>query len=742
MPFNRGKQESRLKVTLLASSCLVSALAIAQPAAANPSGATVAAGQAVVSQTAQSTLVQQSSQKAVITWQNLSLASGQSLTFAQPNAQSFTLNRVLSNSTSFINGNLSANGQILIINPNGVMFGAGAQVNVGGLIASTTDIRDQDFMSGLFKFSQPSANANASIVNLGHITALDGGSVVLAGNSVSNEGVIQANLGSVVLAGAKTYTVDFYGDKLLSFAIDGGVDTLPKDANGNPVGWLVSNSGTIAAQGGQVTMTARAANQVLDHLINMSGQIQATGVSVKGGTVVLDAGDGGDIDVSGKIDASGSVGGGSVKIGSATAGTVTIENGAVISATGTGGMVETSGHDLKLGKATINAASWLIDPVDFDIDSTAAAIINTALGLGSSITISAGAAAACVPVSACSATSTATGTAGDIIVDSAIGWTGAGGALTLDAANNIVFNQSISHGGSVPANLTLITGDTAGTGTSSGGNYLFNSGSHISLASGDSLHINGQNYLLVTAANQFSGLTGTDNYALAGNLSGVTAGFSGNYSGIFVGLGNSVNLALSASGVTGAGMFGTVSGTVRDLTLDGTMAVSAVTTAGALAGVISSSGTVSNVASSVFITGTGANSTVGGLIGADQGTVSGISMLSGSGVSTGTASATIGGVVGDLSASLSYRSLAVTVNAGNSSSVIGGVAGSLDGSASLTNEVPTATASVSMTLGAGVQNVGGMIGTAFGSGIVDQANLQISLSTGDNSSFIGGVAGY
>jgi filamentous hemagglutinin family protein len=518
----------------MATSCLVSALAVAQPAAANPSGATVVAGQAAITQSAQSTLVQQQTQKAIITWQSLNLASGQNLTFAQPNAQAITLNRVLSNSGTVINGNLSANGQVWLINPNGVLFGAGAQVNVGGLLATTSDIANQDFLSGTYKFALPSVDSNASIVNQGHITALNGGSVVLAGNAVANQGVIEAQLGSVVLGGAKTYTVDFYGDKLLSFAIDGGVDTLPKDANGNPVGWAVSNSGTIAAQGGQVTMTARAANQLLDHLINMSGEIQATGVSVHNGTVVLDAGEGGDIDVSGKIDASGAQGGGSVKVGSAKAGTVTIENSAVIdvsSSQGNAGSVETSGHDLKLGSAAIDLAAplgkagkWLLDPVDFVIDSTNNAAIDAALNAGGSVTISAGASATATGVTAASGSGGST--AGDIFVNAAIGWTGSG-SLTLDAYNNISVNSSISRSGATAAGgLSLITGDTAGNGTSSNSSsdYIIGSGASITLGGTDTLSINGASYSVITAFSQVA--SSTTNYALANSIS-ATSGFAG-----------------------------------------------------------------------------------------------------------------------------------------------------------------------------------------------------------------------
>ena len=131
----------------MATSCLVSALALAQPAQANPTGGTVVSGSAsIIAQNAQSTLVQQNSQKAVITWQSLNLAAGQNLTFLQPNSSAIALNRVLSNSASVINGTLSANGQVWVINPNGVVFGQGASVNVAGLLATTSNIADADFL--------------------------------------------------------------------------------------------------------------------------------------------------------------------------------------------------------------------------------------------------------------------------------------------------------------------------------------------------------------------------------------------------------------------------------------------------------------------------------------------------------------------------------------------------------------------------------------------------------------------
>jgi filamentous hemagglutinin family protein len=356
----------------MATSCLASVLSFNAPAMAVTGGSTptVMAGQATLtgigSQTAQ---INQTTQKAIINWSALSLSAAQSLTFHQPDAQSITLNRVTGGSSSSIDGTLTANGQVWIINPNGVLFGPNASLNVAGLLATTADIQNQNFIAGAYKFDSASANPNAAIINQGRITATDGGAVLLAGTNVANQGMITAQLGSVTLAGAQTFTVDFYGDKLLSFAIDGAVATAPKDASGNPVGWLVNNSGTLSAKGGQVMMTARAASSVIDHLINMSGQIEATHVSLHNGTVILDSGEG-SIDVSGSITAQN----GSVTIGSAGANSVTLEKGAVIDATG--GQVESSGRAVSLGIASVKAASWLLDPTDFIIDSTAATAID------------------------------------------------------------------------------------------------------------------------------------------------------------------------------------------------------------------------------------------------------------------------------------------------------------------------------------------------------------------------------
>jgi len=163
---------------------------------AQPVGGVVTAGGASISSGAGSTTITQSTQNAAINWQSFSIAAGETVQFVQPNSSSVTLNRVLGSDPSSILGSLSANGKVFLVNPNGILFGKGAQVNVGGLVASTLNITDSDFMNGIYKFS---GTGNGTVLNQGAINA-DGGYVALLGANVSNEGVISARLGTIALA--------------------------------------------------------------------------------------------------------------------------------------------------------------------------------------------------------------------------------------------------------------------------------------------------------------------------------------------------------------------------------------------------------------------------------------------------------------------------------------------------------------------------------------------------------------
>jgi filamentous hemagglutinin family protein len=317
-----------VRTLLLGTSCL-SMLGLGLEAArAQPSGGSVVLGSATISDHgANLTTVTQTTGKAIINWNSFSIAAGGTVQFNQPGTSAITLNRVLGPETSAIYGNLLANGQVWLINRNGVLFGAGSKINVGGLIATTSDIADGDFASGNYAFA---GGSGAAVTNQGTIRAAKGGSVVLSGASVSNRGLIEAETGTVVLGGARAFTVDFVGDGLIKYAI--AAPTGPAD-NGQTG---VSNSGTIAAQGGHVVMTARAAADVADAVVNNTGMISATSAKMQNGEVVLDAG-GGDVNVSGTIDASGTGSGetgGSVAV---TGRNVTVADNTKIDASGDAG---------------------------------------------------------------------------------------------------------------------------------------------------------------------------------------------------------------------------------------------------------------------------------------------------------------------------------------------------------------------------------------------------------------------
>ena len=322
-------------------------------AAAQPVGASVVGGEAQVLSSGANTIVNQNSAKAIINWQDFSVRQGASVQFNQPNSAAITLNRVTGSNLSTIDGAIRANGQVWLLNPNGVLLGNNARVNVGGLLATTSDLANQDFMAGRYNFS---GGGNGEIVNNGRIRAHGGGSVVLSGPRVTNRGLISARSGHVVLAGTDTFTVDFNGDRLLSYAVGASTQT-----------GSVTNSGTVKAQGGQILMTARAASGVQDAVINNTGMAEATSAHSVNGEIILDAGESaatnaGTLNASGKD--AGETGGTVKLLGRAVA----VTDGAAIDVSGTagggtvmiGGNFQGKGSEQHaqatiIGKASINA---------------------------------------------------------------------------------------------------------------------------------------------------------------------------------------------------------------------------------------------------------------------------------------------------------------------------------------------------------------------------------------------------
>ncbi|MES2887743.1 MAG: filamentous hemagglutinin N-terminal domain-containing protein [Pseudomonadota bacterium] len=347
---------------------------------ANPTGGHVAAGSATIGNGAPGTLnVFQQSQRAVINWQGFSIAAGETVNFVQPSAGSVTLNRVLGNDPSAIFGRLNANGTVMLINPNGIVFGPTARVDVGGLVATTANIRDSDFMAGRYEFTQASPLTHAAIENHGQISIRDSGLAALVAPRVRNAGVIQARLGRVALGAAHTFTLDFHGDGLLSFGAGSAIAEAPAGS-----GALVTNSGEIRADGGSVLLTARAVKGVVDRVINTDGLISATTVHGDNGRIVLSGGDAGTVVVGGRIDASAASGGqGGTVV--ATGERVEVAAGTRIDASGRHG-----GGEIALGSAGLSDPANPFANKSAAVSVAAGAVLNadaTEEGRGGNVTL-------------------------------------------------------------------------------------------------------------------------------------------------------------------------------------------------------------------------------------------------------------------------------------------------------------------------------------------------------------------
>ena len=297
-----------LGTALQASTLLLLAVpARAQPAAnARPTGGIVTAGSASIGTSASTTTITQSTQRTAINWQSFDVGSQQTVDFIQPSSSSVALNRVISSNPSQIAGRIDANGQIILINQSGVIFDQGAQVNTAGLIVSAAGMNNVNFMAGKLVFDQ-AAHPNAAVVNQGSLTVRQAG---LVAPQVANSGVITAKLGHVVLAGAKTATLDLYGDGLVALDMNNQVTQAPIGPGGAPVAALVTNTGVIQADGGTVQLTAREADGLVQNLVQAGGKISADSVGSKTGMVVL-GGLGGSIVMSGVVTADGTAPGSS-----------------------------------------------------------------------------------------------------------------------------------------------------------------------------------------------------------------------------------------------------------------------------------------------------------------------------------------------------------------------------------------------------------------------------------------------
>ncbi|HKA73190.1 MAG TPA: GLUG motif-containing protein, partial [Xanthobacteraceae bacterium] len=260
-------------------------------AVAGPEGGVVVGGGATISgQGGANVTINQTTPRAIINWHTFNIGAGETTRFNQPDSSSVTLNRVTGGlGPSEINGTLTANGRIFIVNRDGMLFGAGAVVNTAGFLATTSDIKNSDFMAGRYNFNIP-GRPDASIVNHGTITATNSGFAALVAPGVRNTGTITATMGTVALASGNSFTLDFYGDKLITLEVGDAIGAQVRDVQtGLPLKSLVENSGKLSANGGRVELTAAAARQVVDSVINNKGVVEANAIGQRGGTIRLSA---------------------------------------------------------------------------------------------------------------------------------------------------------------------------------------------------------------------------------------------------------------------------------------------------------------------------------------------------------------------------------------------------------------------------------------------------------------------
>ena len=781
----RHPRLSRLLAWLLSAVLGSAGLAYAQVAPGTlPSGGQVVVGSAQLQHSANLLVVQQNTPRLGLDWQSFNIGSGATVEFKQPNASSVALNRVLGNSGTEIYGQLKANGQVFLTNPNGVLFAPGAKVDVGGLVASTLDLSQQDFAAGRYVFN--AVEKTGSVVNQGTIKASAGGYLALFGQQVDNQGAISVDAGSVLLASGRAATVSISGSGLISAVVTPG-------AQGR-----ISNSGSLSADGGTVTLTAQSAQDIATSLVNNSGLIRANTLVERSGEIWIT---GDQVASSGKItaDAVGSGKAGRVSLlGDMAHGSVAV--GGEISArsdSGAGGQVETSAALVSVARSTRvdtrggegaggSHGTWTIDPTDFTVSSGGAA--QTASGIGAD-TLSANLATGNITL----ATVNNSGTdAGDLSVNAAVSWS-ANTRLTLQAWHDVNINADISASGNT-AGLTL----TPNLGQGSGAYRINNTASvrpKITLSgSTPTLQIAGNSYTVVKDLAALQAIDGNatvlgGNYALGVDIDASAtasansgAGFnpigdetngSTKFSGRFDGLGHTVSaLTINRPTSNYTGLFAVTSNaTVQNFTLSSASIAGSQYVGGAVGYAQGSTKIANVVAGGTFSSNDNSNSgvTVGGVAGRFDGSSGAtISGSSSSGTVYGESNTTmnVGGVVGYSGGSLADvgSSAVVTANDRNSKRgdvIAGGVVGSFSapridratasgavsgayyaggvaGYADITGGIADASASGNV---GGTQYAGGLAGATAGAGGITRGSATGRVTATNANSYAGGLVG-
>jgi len=482
-------------------------------------GAVVTSGAADIARAGNVTNINQSTDRAAINWQTFNIRPDETVNFNQPGAASVTLNRVIGNERSVLEGVLNANGQVFLINSGGILLTKNASVNTGGFLAGTLNITDEDFNAGRYIF-QSDGKDNA-VINQGTITSKTGGYAALLGGTVSNQGIIRAEKGTVALASGDKIRLNFAaatggGDSLLGVIIEEGT-----------LNALVENKSAIIADGGQVYLTAKAANELYQSQVNTEGLIQARTISdLTGG------------DLKGNIEISAH--GGTANIGGTLDASAPYINGM-----GDGGFIETSGGAVKISdSAVITTKSaggangeWLIDPDGFTVGMTtndgdmSASALNANLTNGN------------VTISSTSGTNQ-NNNDGNINVNGAVSWSE--NTLTLNATNNVYVNNIMTATGT--AGLTANYGTGTNADETPMGLYTAHgdSNARIDFSGTGALRLGGENYTVINTANQLTAARNNPNgrYALGSNINlssisnwaaldnNAASGFTGRFNGL------------------------------------------------------------------------------------------------------------------------------------------------------------------------------------------------------------------
>jgi len=310
---------------------------------AAPEGGRVVQGIGNIEQNANITNVNQVSDLLTVEWSSFDLDSQEVVNFLQPNNQAWVLNHILQNGPSQINGQINANGNVLLINPRGMIFGENALINAGSFTASSLWLDKEDFLNGNFYFKDIDPS-QGRIINHGLISAATGGFVNLLGESISNEGILSANMGYVSLAAGSELYLTFDDQNFLGVKVT--QEVINNDAG---LKAAIDNKGKIEGESVRVIMQAESAKDLFDLAVNHEGIIEATGFD--GGEVSIAAN--GAIKMNGNIDSSGDNNSGSVDI----AGKSVELLGDIVSRGDVGGRVWVQAEDIQLAaSATVDVS--------------------------------------------------------------------------------------------------------------------------------------------------------------------------------------------------------------------------------------------------------------------------------------------------------------------------------------------------------------------------------------------------